>query len=583
MAAKKSSGADLSGVEVASLPWAFTQQSPLRTESLINEADRRGVSLDAATLRALYRAGLLSPLVEVLARRVGPPTGPPASEPMTGDSVLATIRVARDKGRLVDPSLVPYKAHLVFDSHQVGRSPTWWNGLVYSWHQLLALEWFRGTLEAKKFTRRGGKWSVTLPPQDDRRVQSADRFRQIALVATAIEARYFPSLDPEWLYLSGLSEDLQSEWKPYRAAFDPIDMSQALSYSAETALEDAEFLLHRAHSLDPLGGQWGQLVRRSPRSAWKDLSGPALSAMDHRIVAELLLLFYEDLISAGKADPLIDLTGINTYHPLTERLSYRRESLDRNLMQLGISPHPRVVLALEGETEERTAPRVWKALELPDAPELVRIINMHGASKDPAIAGALAATPLLEGLGPDGTYWWSTKPPTCFMVACDPEGKFAPTKIARTRQNILDAIKKGLEAQGAEVDDDQLEPLVEIRTWHASCFEFAHFTIEELADGIMLLHHGLDRAALVAELEVVRSRNQDIRQVWSTWKHKPSKRKLADALWPDLERKIREARAEGDMPEIAEILFLAYLKAQGWRHQLFVWPVKSGLVATASP
>ena len=45
------------------------------------------------------------------------------------------------------------------------------------------------------------------------------------------------------------------------------------------------------------------------------------------------------------------------WHPLQERLGYRHRTLDEDLMGLGLSPHPRVVLAVEGDTEMTHVPR----------------------------------------------------------------------------------------------------------------------------------------------------------------------------------------------------------------------------------
>ena len=39
---------------------------------------------------------------------------------------------------------------------------------------------------------------------------------------------------------------------------------------------------------------------------------------------------------------------------------------------------------------------------------------------------------------------------------------------------------------------DELDELVEISVWDAPCYEFAHFTDEELADGIMAAHETID-------------------------------------------------------------------------------------------
>lgn len=225
--------------------------------------------------------------------------------------------------------------------------------------------------------------SLTLDLTDEERTA---KFRPIALALTALEARYFPKLDAEWLHLNNTDEQ---EWGQYRQAFDPVAMSRMLNYPAERVRQDAEWLLFRARQLDPLGNSWSRLVRRAPSSKWKDLKNDALLAMDYRIAAEMLLLFYEDI--ADRAEPLPDVAHLH------ERLSYRERTLDQDLMGLGISPHPRVVLAVEGETEQEHVPGVWKELDYPDAPELMRLLMLEGTTKDLVKVAALAAAPLVAG------------------------------------------------------------------------------------------------------------------------------------------------------------------------------------------
>ena len=101
-------------------------------------------------------------------------------------------------------------------------------------------------------------------------------------------------------------------------------------------------------------------MRRAPGKSRKYLKDAALQAMDLRIAAEILLLFYEDLAGCDQAEPLPNLSASLGWHPLVERLSFRRNTLDEDLVALGISPHPRVVLALKGEAEMFHAPRVLK-------------------------------------------------------------------------------------------------------------------------------------------------------------------------------------------------------------------------------
>jgi hypothetical protein len=126
-----------STVAVASLAWAFTQHQPVDTSHLMDEAKRRGLDLDLPTLRELYRYKLFVPFVYVNDRRVGPVPSPVTEEPWPGGTRLQQLRHARDRGRLSDLGIVPFRPRLLFDLPR-GRDPwRWWNGFLYSWYQLL--------------------------------------------------------------------------------------------------------------------------------------------------------------------------------------------------------------------------------------------------------------------------------------------------------------------------------------------------------------------------------------------------------------------------------------------------------------
>jgi hypothetical protein len=394
------------------------------------------------------------------------------------------------------------------------------------------------------------------------------RLRCIAVVLTALEARYLPNLDPEWVNLSNTEVE---EWREYRRTFDPGAALAALGYSPDQVRDDAEWLLLKARSLDPVGDKWGHLMRRAPRDSWKELTGPARMAMDHRIAAEILLRCYDDLAERGKAEPL-PASPSYAWHPLDERLSYRPQTLDQDLADLGISPHPRVVLVVEGETEEYLVPRVWRTLQLPHAPELMRILTLRGVGERIVKVGALAAAPLVGELR--GEYYELVKPPTKLMVAVDPDKPYdTPQEVAARRTEVLDEIKLVLVAQGAEADPEDLEHLVEIRTWSASCFEFEHFTDAELAKAILEVYHGYgapDEAGLIKALNAQRRNRQDIGKVWTNWRPpEVSKTALAKKLWPVLEAKILDESAP-DAPTIAKVVYEAYLQAQDRRYKNYV-------------
>jgi hypothetical protein len=209
--------------------------------------------------------------------------------------------------------------------------------------------------------------------------------------------------------------------------------------------------------------------------------------------------------------------------------------------------------------------------------------------------------PILAGLSRARRESWSLiKPPTRLFIAVDPEGKFAPGRVDETRTAILDEIKAVLAAQGVtRANPAELDELVEIRTWSESCYEFAHFTDDELADGIMAVHHTIDgwtRDQLVGALAFWRDRGTDIKRVWLSgrwdeqrqrpsgrWQYEVKKTDLAVALWPVLATKIqrRQRDAEAPTPPLASVIYEAYLIAQRWRYLSFVLSEDPGDTASA--
>jgi hypothetical protein len=563
----------LSSLAVANVPWVFTQRPPLGGSGVIDEMKLRGVSLDIHLLRELYKHRLLEPMLYIGNRRATHPIEIATEEP-SGHSILpAEYRRAREAGWLQDLASTPFRPRLRFTK---GTSAPlhWWNGLLYSRYQLLVLSQLSSALKNSSSRWRGGRIVKYLKPPDEADLLLAVKFRRIALALTALEARYLPVLDQEWIHLSNTDGEL---WERYRADFDPVATSKQLGYSAQEARADAEFLLLRAGGLDPLDDNWRHLVCWAPRDQWRKLKDAALEAMELREAAEILLRFYEDVVSRGQADPLPEFNGRNSWHPLVDRLSTHPKTLDQDLMGLGLSPHPRVILAVEGESEQHHVPRIWEALGFRPAPELVRVLKLGGVDRDLEKVAALAAAPLVGTRSHDGRYWNLIKPPTRLLVAVDPEGKYfgSPQRIEKTRKAILDEIRAVLAAQGAEGADADLEETIEIHTWSASCYEFAHFDDTELATAIASVHqtcNGLSRGQLEASLVEVRNRNRDIKEVWSSWDYKVSKGRLAEALWPALERRIVRLRAGDDLPvpEIAEIVNHAYLTASRWRYGSFI-------------
>jgi hypothetical protein len=559
-------------VDIASMPWVFTQRHPLDTSAFASEAGKRGIELDLATLRELYRHRLLMPFAELTYRPVRAPFTPGEPEPDPGSSRLMEIRHARDTGCLRDLSAAPFLPRLPFERGRQ-KSLLWWNGLIYSWYQLLALPLLEDSLRRRTYHKRGTHRIARLPAPHQLLLDQMGQMRKMAVALTALEARYLPKLDAEWIQLN--TADVEG-WEGYRDRFDPVRMREWLQYPAEQIRQDAESLLLHAGRLDPVGAAWSQLMRRAPAKARKHLKDAALQALDLRIAAEILLLFSEDLADRNQAEPLPDVARSMARHPLHERLSYRPKTLDENLVALGISPHPRVVLALEGETEMHHAPFVWRALGFSDAPELMRLFKLGAANRDLVKLAALAAAPLVSEKVPGTDAWTLIKPYTRLLVAVDPDPPFTTAElVARERAKILDEIKDVLKTQGVDRPNPaELDHLVEIRTWDAPCYEFAHFTDQELADGIITVHETINRLTrdeLIASLARSRARGKDIKEVWGQWEYKVSKVELAKALLPVLLGKVRACMTAQDapIPPIALVVSDAYHLAQQWRYHSY--------------
>ena len=145
--------------------------------------------------------------------------------------------------------------------------------------------------------------------------------KKMTVALTALEARYLPKLDPEFVHLN--NDDVEGRSSISQAVRPGTDAGVvAVPIGASWRIAD---LLH-ANRIDPVGADWSRLMRRAPGKSRKYLKDAALQAMDLRIAAEILLLFYEDLAGCDQAEPLPNLSASLGWHPLVERLSFRRNT-----------------------------------------------------------------------------------------------------------------------------------------------------------------------------------------------------------------------------------------------------------------
>jgi hypothetical protein len=526
-------------------PWPFSQLLPLDSADFAKAAIQRRIALpgdhdcDVNALEELHRVGLLVPLLAVdrtyrhrtsLIDLEAVTRGEPRSSTMT---LLCGAHAA---GLVADPAVQPFLP---------------WAGseqdYYYSAHQLLGLAsmtQFLAPLERYVDSTYAAFWRLpeaSWPKASD--LEAATSWRSFAIALTYLDTAYRPEATRQ---LRGLL----AAWRTRRQTFD----SGAAMRRFGDQLDDEQIynavmaLRVGASYFDDLG-KFYDVVRRSDGEAWDSLRGGVRIAMDFRIAAEMLERCAAD---AGFTVPEFPPNKVPLHQ---QRLRNKEWSLDSALTKLRLSPHPSVVLALEGETEELLVPRILKLLGFELAREWITVDCFGGAGKDLTSLARYAATPI-PGMDM-GESVLLDRPVTRFLVLVDEEEKYETEDMREAeRVKLLTEIAKQLPH---DLRPDIVDPSgfhVEIRTWGRLPFEFEHYTDEEMAEGLETAADGshpfLSRAELIkAVRDERRRRKPNIEHAWTgegpnKLSDGPKKVKIADALWPTLERKIQLALDNGD-------------------------------------
>jgi hypothetical protein len=517
--------------DLMELPWAFSQQDLLSTKRFRDECKRRGVSiLLDEELETLHREGALIPL----ARRDD------------GVHVEEPAAVGFRPWRSYPPS-----SRFLYSAYQLLAVPDLYLLLPrMTLHRRPALVRLLRNLTKPRRPRQV-RFDLDLSSPVVQLQRTGLPSRELVIALSVLEARYLPDILQRGRVPPPLSVQ---EWLDYADGFDPKATLEWLGWRAEQLKDTAYRLLGRAHDIDPQQ-RWHRLARLVEPRLWADLGGLALAANDDRVAAEVLVHCYEDLVERDAAPPLEQLPpGPGRFwHFLDERLATNRDELEKVLTQFGLSPHPSVVLAVEGETEELTVERISKPLVPPDHRGRIRVRNLHGTSRDLTMLAAEVARPFLGAqVRHDGLDL--LQPPTRLLVTGDPEHKLAtPTACADQHRKVVDQIDVTLRLQNLAVDREDLESLVEIRTWGAYPFEFAHFTDDELARAAFRQGrpgHPLSTQDLAAAFGQIRATTKKVAEIGATLRSTLDKVELADALWPVLKAKIQARLATGSLDDV---------------------------------
>jgi hypothetical protein len=220
-------------------------------------------------------------------------------------------------------------------------------------------------------------------------------WHSLAVVLTSIDTIYWP---PIWHRY----RDFET-WRAVRQEFDPAATLDWLELDDDEVTGHASTLRVMAKRHNVLG-DFHDLVRRADPQSWESLRGEAGVAMDYYIAADLLDAFADD--AAGREDraPVMNLPMAS--QPLTAR----PRSLDAVLTDLRVSPHPSVIVGVEGATERLIVPRVAKLLGVILDPAWIQVEEF----------GARRGTSRCSLDTPRGRCWARTVVSTCCWIDRQP-------------------------------------------------------------------------------------------------------------------------------------------------------------------
>ncbi|MFV0127799.1 hypothetical protein ACLGI4_08805 [Streptomyces sp. HMX112] len=508
------------------VPYVFTQDELLTADGFIKESKKRGFKLSLDVLQELHRHRLLLPLYRVSdtpaeGRRVG-------VERSYGVNPRGWVMEAAYEGRLRDPAEEGYSTAWPYRRPIDEKADRWWNGFIYSSWQLLDV---KTAMSRYSFIKAG------ISPFPNRVVRNNDR--QLTLVLSVLATRYLPGILGHLSMPGALDE---SGLRKHRSESQVDELIQLVGFDKSRLRKSADALLARAHG-DPLS-KWLPLLRYASYKGWSRLHGEPLDAMWRRVAAEVLLRAHEDLAAEGAIDPLPDLTGENWWSPQHDRLTPRYEeakTLERALADLGLSPHPKVILLVEGETELYHVPRLLAEFGLTQ-PQQVRVQRTKGSKINAHLIARYGVTPRVGRRLQDR--WMLDASLTALMIAMDAENDFeTQAKRDKVRRQLQDAIREEVKYQDADINQTELDALVHVRVWGDDKYELANFSDDELVPAIQKIagKQGDPRTAspsweqeLRRELHEARVKHYDIKVPLGRLRVTEDKVELARLLWPVL-------------------------------------------------
>ena len=220
--------------------------------------------------------------------------------------------------------------------------------------------------------------------KDSKKDEKDEKFVELLLF---IQNKYLPIVkQPGYKNITGDSPNNLERWDDLQKRIIPKEIVSALGLKAEEIKEYRGRIGSYGQHIDPLEN-WYDLIKYIKYAKRQKLKGKALLAQDFYIISDMLALLLEDLTGEKQLETgsISDtMQGRGNVQVYGKELNYvDRDILIQLLREFGINPRPRLVLIVEGYTEEIAFPIIANAMGIPLERYDIQIINIQGVDKDP--------------------------------------------------------------------------------------------------------------------------------------------------------------------------------------------------------
>ena len=363
---------------------AFYQNFPLEVDKFIDYCKKRGLNnVDRKYFEYLEQEGRLKPIMRVVGSVV---------------SNTTDLKELYENNHVIDPSQNGFVPRKTFYKTR----PEYPREVIRTYYHPYQIYSLNSELESRirpliRFNlipqndesvvnlRKTGKNMGNRPEIMRKDSKKDENFVELLLF---IQNKYLPIVkQPGYKRLTGDStNNLYEKWDDLQKRIIPKEIVSALGLEAKDIDYYRGSIGDYGLSIDPLEN-WYDLIKYIKYAERQKLKGKALLAQDFYLISDMLALLLEDLtgekpLETGSISDTMQGRGKEGHYG--KKLNYvDRDILIVLLREYGINPRPRLVLIVEGYTEEIVFPIIANAMGIPLERYDIQIINIQGVDKDP--------------------------------------------------------------------------------------------------------------------------------------------------------------------------------------------------------